>query len=441
MVLRWLYSILLIFASPFFLYSLYKSKPNKPKVGKRWKEHFGFSTRLNTLATSPIWIHAVSVGEVLAVSPLIKAIKKNNPNLIIVVTTTTSTGAAEVLKLGSLVEHRYMPLDFSFAVKRFIKVIKPSALFIMETELWPNTLACCQQFHIPVTVINARLSARSAARYKKFPFVFNLLLKNIDHVLAQTQQDAQRFIDLGMNQQQVTVTGSIKFDIKVTEQQKQQALQLREALDPNREVWIAASTHEGEDIQLLDAHKKLIADKKNALLIIVPRHPERFNTVKKLTEENNLSVITRSSKLPVESNTQVYLGDSMGEMMVLLGAADICFIAGSLIGDKVGGHNLLEAAALKKPILNGPSFFNFKQITEQLVSLGACKICINSEEIAKNLLHLFNDLPLQKAQGKLGFDFVQENQGALQKTSQAIEKAISASNSTVTPANQTHSNE
>jgi len=399
MLLRFIYSFLLILIAPIFLFSLYKSKSNKPKFGKRWKEHFGSTPALNNPKDQPIWIHAVSVGEVLAVTPLIKKIKQQNPTLDIVITTTTSTGAAEANKLGELVEHRYMPLDFAFAVRGFINSIKPKALFIMETELWPNTLYCCQQNNISVTVINARLSARSAARYKKFPFVFNLLLKNINFILAQTKQDAQRFINLGLTTQQLSITGSIKFDINVTDQQLEQALHLREYIGKDREVWIAASTHKDEDEQLIEAHKQLLTSKPDALMILVPRHPERFQSVKELVKSYGLSVVTRSSKKPVQIDTKVYLGDSMGE---------------------IGGHNLLEAAALKKPILNGPSYFNFKEITEQLINLGACKICQNSNEIADNLNRLFNDNKMRNEQGKLAFEFVKNNKGALSKTSKAI---------------------
>jgi len=415
---------MLIIVAPFFLYSLYKSKPNKPKFGPRWKEHFGATPTLLESTDAPIWIHAVSVGELLAVTPLIKRLKTDNPNQTILVTTTTSTGAAEAKKLGDLVEHRYMPLDFTFAVKRFLTVIKPKALFIMETELWPNTLHCCQQYNIPITVINARLSLRSANRYRKFPFIFNLLLKNIDQVLAQTEQDALRFIGLGLKPQQVAITGSIKFDINVTELQLKQATTLRHSFNRS-EVWIAASTHKGEDEQIIAAHKQLLKQKPHALLILVPRHPERFSSVKTLVEQCDLTVITRSSKKQIEATTQVYLGDSMGEMMVLLGSADICFIAGSLIGDKVGGHNLLEPAALEKPILNGPSYFNFKEITEQLVAQQACTICDNSSEIAAALVLLFNSDEQRQKQGSAALNFVLNNRGALQKTAQAMQQTIS----------------
>ena len=416
MLLRLFYSLLLFIVSPFFLFSLYKSKPNKPHFGSRWKEHFGCTPKLTPEFEKPIWIHAVSVGEVVAITPLIKRLKAQTPELDILLTTTTSTGANEAQKLAELITHRYMPLDFPFAIKAFIKQIKPKALFIMETELWPNTLFYCQKNRIPVTVVNARLSQRSADRYKKFPFIFNLLLKNINFVLAQTHQDAQRFADLGVNEKQVNVTGSIKFDINVTDKQSTDAISLRQFIGIERKVWIAASTHKGEDEQILTAHKHLLKLIPDALLILVPRHPERFTSVQQLVITNKLQVVTRSSQLPVTEQTQVYLGDSMGEMMILLGAADICFIAGSLIGDKVGGHNLLEAAALKKPILNGPSYFNFKEITEQLMTLGACQVCENDQEITQSLQQLFDQPKRAKEQGKIALKFVQKNQGALQKT-------------------------
>lgn len=424
MLIRILYTSILYLTLPFFLYSLYKSKPNKPKFGKRCVEHFGFTPKLAKKSENLIWIHAVSVGEVLAITPLIKSIKKLEPELKIVLTTTTSTGKNEAQKLGKLIEHRYMPLDLTFAVKNFIKAINPTALFIMETELWPNTLHACKKNNISVTIINARLSERSATRYKKFPFIYELLLKNISMVLAQTQLDANRFVNLGLPPEKVKVTGSIKFDINVTKEQLSEAATLRNFIGQDRKVWIAASTHKGEDEKLIQAHKKLLSFIPDALMILVPRHPERFVGVKELAKKSGLSVVTRSSKEAVDNNIQLYLGDSMGEMMILLGAADICFIAGSLVGDKVGGHNLLEAAALEKPILNGPSYFNFKEITEQLVSLGACKICGNSDDISASLEHLFKNKRLRKEQGNIALKFVQKNQGSLQKTAIEIQNII-----------------
>jgi 3-deoxy-D-manno-octulosonic-acid transferase len=416
MLLRILYTLLLLLVAPFFLYGLYKSKANKPKFGKRWVEHFGFTPKLKNHNANPLWIHTVSVGEVIAAVPLIKSLKLQNPDKAIVVTTTTSTGAAEVKKLGSLVEHRYMPLDFSCAVKGFIKSISPSALLIMETELWPNTLHTVHQHNIPITIINARLSQRSYLRYQKFQFIFNLLAKNIDQLLCQTEADAKRFRLLGIDKQKIAITGSIKFDISINDTIKTAGAELRKELGRERPVWIASSTHQGEDELILKAHKMLLKTLPNALLILVPRHPERFLEVATLSQDNGFNTIRRTTKQAVTESTSVYIADTMGEMLTLIGATDICFMGGSLLGKKVGGHNLLEPAALAKPCLTGPSFYNFQLITEQLIKSGGCIVCPTENDIADSLLKLFADKTKVQKMGASALAVVDKNKGALART-------------------------
>jgi 3-deoxy-D-manno-octulosonic-acid transferase len=420
MLIRFIYSLLLVLVAPFFLYHLYKKKPGKPSIGKRWKEHFGCTPELAS-SSAPLWIHAVSVGEVIAVSPLIKRLKQQYPKQAILLTTTTSTGAEQANKLGDLIEHRYMPLDFSFAVKAFLKQIQPTQLLIMETELWPNTLHTVAQAGLPITVINARLSQRSAKRYAKAPSLFNLLAKNISKLLCQHQDDAQRFINLGIASDKVDVTGSIKFDIEITPQLQQRAEQLRAELGVQRPIWIAASTHQGEDEQVLAAHQKILKTHPEALLILVPRHPERFNNVYLLSQQFDFQVVRRSLKNQVTASSQVYLADTMGEMLILLGAADLCFMGGSLIGDKVGGHNLLEPAALGIASLTGPSYFNFTDITRQLNNANATTIIHNSYELATQVTALFNNKILLQQQGQAALSVVQENQGAITKTLQQLQ--------------------
>jgi 3-deoxy-D-manno-octulosonic-acid transferase len=416
MPIRILYTVLLLLVSPFFLYGLYKKKTNKPKFGKRWVEHFGFTPKLKATQTVPLWIHTVSVGEVIAATPLIKLLKQQSPDQPLVVTTTTSTGAAEIEKLGDLVEHRYMPVDFSWAVKGFIKKINPCALIIMETELWPNTLHVVHQQGIPISVINARLSERSYLRYKKFQFVFNLFANHIDQLLCQNKADAKRFLQLGITTDKIKVTGSIKFDITITENIKTAGTELRHKLGENRPIWIAASTHLGEDEQLLKAHKILLTKVPDALLILVPRHPERFASVTELAQDNQLATLTRTSKQAITSDTTVYIGNTMGEMLTLIGGADICFMGGSLIGDKTGGHNLLEPAALAKPCLTGPSFYNFQLITEQLLKANSCLICNSENEIADNLTTIFSNKEQMKEMGKAALSVVDKNRGSLALT-------------------------
>ncbi len=222
MLIRLIYTLLLALASPVLLFGLYKSKPNKPKFGSRWKEHFGITPKPKT-DQRPVWIHAVSVGESIAAAPLIKALKKQNPEQPILVTTTTSTGAEQIEKLGDLVEHRYMPIDFGFAVRGFLKTINPKQMLIIETELWPNTINAVHNAGIPITVVNARLSEKSCRNYAKVQPLFNLLHPNLTQVLCQTESDAERFARLGVAKEKLAVTGSIKFDIQISDEVKQKA--------------------------------------------------------------------------------------------------------------------------------------------------------------------------------------------------------------------------
>ena len=415
MLIRWLYTLLLTIVSPFLMWRVYRKQDGKPSVGYRWKEHFGFTPPIET-DKSPIWIHAVSVGETLAVSPLIKTLKSQYPDQPIVITTTTPTGAEQAAKLRGIAEHRYMPFDFSFAVRAFIKRIKPSQMLIMETELWPNTLHTVSKADIPITVINARLSERSCRRYAKFQPIFNLLASNLTRVLCQYPDDAQRFIRLGLPADKVTVTGSMKFDIDIDKQTIEKGQQLRHQLGKERPIWIAASTHQGEDEQVLAAHAKVLKKQSNALLILVPRHPERFNAVFELCKTQFISVRRTETEAELDPEVQVYLSDTMGEMLVLMGAADICFMGGSLLGDKVGGHNMLEPAALGLPILTGPSYYNFSEITQALNQADACVITQDAEQIAQSLCEWFTDNKQRIHRGKQGYQIVEQNRGALAKT-------------------------
>ncbi|WP_136487199.1 lipid IV(A) 3-deoxy-D-manno-octulosonic acid transferase [Vibrio sp. H11] len=412
--MRLIYTLLLALLSPLFLYSLYKTKPGKPAFGSRWKEHWGYTPQVK--AHRPIWIHAVSVGESIAAIPVIKALKQTRPEQAIVVTTTTSTGAEQIAKLGDLVEHRYMPLDFAWCVRRFIKAVQPAQLLIVETELWPNTLKTVHQRNIPVTVINARLSERSCQRYQKFSALFNLIRPYVDRILCQYASDGERFQRLGFRADQIEVTGSVKFDVDINPQVQEAGAELRQQLGTQRQVWIAASTHEGEDAILLAAHRQLLTHYPNALLILVPRHPERFNAVFELCQQQGFATQRRTAQASDAETCQVYLGDTMGEMLTLISAADICFMAGSLVGDKVGGHNLLEPAALGKPLLNGPSFFNFSEIMQLLTQKNAVILCNNAGEIAKQLNMLFSEPNKLTLMGKEARLVVDNNKGAIGKT-------------------------
>lgn len=419
MLIRFIYTLVLTLAAPFLLLGLYKSKPNKPKFGVRWKEHFGITPKLDS-SQRPIWIHAVSVGESIAATPLIKELKKQDPEIPILVTTTTSTGAEQVAKLGDLVEHRYMPIDFTFAVKGFLKAVKPSQMLIIETELWPNTLKEVHKAGVPITVVNARLSEKSCNSYAKVQPLFNLLHPCLTKVLCQTKADADRFKRLGVLHNKLAVTGSIKFDIQISEEVKEKGKVLRGQLGSGRPIWIAASTHKGEDEQILEAHKQVLESHSNALLILVPRHPERFDNVFGLSQKLGFETERRTNQMSshpsIADNIQVYLGDTMGEMLVLMGAADICFMGGSLIGDKVGGHNVLEPAALGLPVVTGPSYFNFEEIVNLLTSNQAIDIIKDSRELSSLINNNFNNSDACNDQKQKLNSTVTSNLGAIFKT-------------------------
>ncbi|USD60303.1 lipid IV(A) 3-deoxy-D-manno-octulosonic acid transferase [Vibrio sp. SCSIO 43140] len=417
-MLRLLYTLVLTLVAPLFLYGLFKRKQGKPSVDGRWKEHFGITPDISRTKGQPvIWFHAVSVGEVIAVSPLVRRYANTNPSHTIVITTTTPTGAEQASKLADIAQHRYMPLDFAFAVRGFIKRVKPNKLMIVETELWPNTLVTVKHASIPITVINARLSERSCQNYAKVRPFFWLAAQHIDTLCCQFAEDAERFIRLGVDKSRVSVTGSVKFDITVDPDIKVQGDELRAMLGASRLVWIAASTHEGEDEKVLSAHQALRKVQPDALLVLVPRHPERFNQVERLSTEFGFSVERKSlTHQPVLSSTSVFLGDTMGEMMTYLAASDLCFMGGSLIGSKVGGHNILEPAALGVPCITGSSYFNFTQVVEQMLSANAIEVVSDEYHLAQTLESLIqnpqraDDLALSAKQ------VVNQSQGAINRT-------------------------
>lgn len=421
MLLRGLYSLVLLIISPFYIYSLLVQKKGKPRIGKRWKELFGVTPKVVDASSTPIWIHAVSVGETVAATPLIKKILSHNPSQKIVLTTTTATGAEQAGKLGDLIEHRYMPLDFSFAVKGFLKSIQPSQLLIMETELWPNTLCITAKQSIPVTVVNARLSERSFHRYQKVKPIFNMLAQNIDQVLCQNESDAKRFRQLGVSANKIKVTGSVKFDIPIPKNLEIESQELKQRIALNRLVWIAASTHKGEDEQIFQAHKDVLKAFPDSLLIIVPRHPERFASVYDLAFKMGFSIQKHTEKEISNKAFNIYLGNTMGEMLLFMQTADVCFVGGSLLGNKVGGHNLLEPASLGKPIITGPSYFNFQDIAEALLDSGSATICSDSIDLGKQVTALFSSPDIVCSRGQQALSIVEANRGAVNHIVQSIQ--------------------
>jgi len=417
-LLRVVYTFVLLIISPFFLIGLYRKKNGKPSVGVRWKEHFGLTPPLLpcTKNQDVIWIHAVSVGEVIAITPFIKKLHQQHPEKCIVITTTTPTGAKQAEKLGYITFHRYMPLDFPFAIKNFIRRIQPNQLIIMETELWPNLLIMLKKRNIPISLINARLSEKSYRSYKKIKPLINMCLSHIDHIYCQYETDKKYFSSLGVNDNQMSVTGSMKYDINITKQNKVNSTKLRQRLGQERPIWIAASTHLGEDEIAISTQKKLLSTYPNILLILVPRHPERFNDVYALCTEFGLNTQRRTDGEDVPTLCQVYLADTMGEMLLLLGASDLCFMGGSFVGKSVGGHNILEPAALGIPTIIGPSYYNFQDITLALYKEKALEIAKNHHELYDFIKRTITNNIQKELMANQAKKVVQQNMGAIEKT-------------------------
>ncbi len=421
MLMRYIYSLFFYLALPIILLRLLWRARKAPAYQQRWAERFGY---LNQAVTkNGIWIHAVSVGETLAAIPLIKALQQKYPALPITVTTTTPTGSERVIAaLGTQVMHSYAPYDLPSAVQRFIQQIQPRLLILMETELWPNILHTCAAKKIPVLLTNARLSARSAAGYQRLGKLMREMLKNISLIAAQYEADAARFIALGMDPTRIKITGNIKFDLEIAADLAAKAQQLRTQWGAQRPVWIAASTHEGEEEIVLNAFAKIRQSLPNALLILVPRHPERFARVQVLCQQRGYNVIARSKQQAAAADTDIFLGDTMGELMLFYAASDCAFVGGSLI--ERGGHNPLEPAALGLPVFMGPHVFNFAVISEQLRTAQALFSVQNADDLATHVLQLLQDKNERQRVGDNGRRVVAQNRGAVAKQLALIEEYL-----------------
>ncbi|MCF6776646.1 lipid IV(A) 3-deoxy-D-manno-octulosonic acid transferase [Thiotrichales bacterium 19X7-9] len=408
--MRLFYNLLFIIALPFiFLKNLWRSRLS-PGYRKRNLERLGFSP---LQLDKPIWIHSVSMGETLAIAPLVKKLLHKYPNKQFLITTMSVTGSEQVTKIYHdfpQVNHCYLPYDISFCLNIFLKRTKPQCLIIMETELWPNLLYLCDKHNIPVMLTNARLSEKSATGYQKISKLTKKMLNQLSIVAVQNKTDGTRFLKLGLEDKKLQITGSLKYDIQISQEMESQGLALKHTFN-NRPVWIAASTHPGEDEVIIQAHKNILNKIPNALLIHVPRHPERFDTVYDLLNKA-FKTARRSKNEPILEQTQAYLGDTMGEMMCLLKASDIAFIGGSLI--KRGGHNTLEPAALVLPVLSGPHTFNFAEITQTLLDANALIIVEDIQSLTNHLLNLFQNQSQRNTLGANAYHVVKSNQGALQ---------------------------
>ena len=370
-----------------------------------------------------IWIHAVSVGEVQAAAPLIRQISKQFPDRQLLITTVTPTGAAHVRTLfGDSVAHSYIPFELPVAVDRFFNNTQPELALIMETEIWPNLYRGCGIRDIPLILVSARISPRSLGGYRKLLPLFRETLSHGIIIAAQSKADADRFQSLGASSVRTWVIGNIKFDIELPENLAGDGRDLRANMFGDRPIWVAASTHDSEEQQVLAAHAALKAQHPNLLLVLVPRHPERFNDVRKLLEQQEFTYASRTKDQTCEKSTEVFLVDTMGELPLFYAASDIAFVGGSLV--PVGGHNLLEPAALGLPVISGPNVFNAQEIADMFVDKGACTIVQDAPELAAAISTLIADPDAAKAMGERGRKIVLSNRGSLAKLLSLLEPLI-----------------
>ncbi|MDX1490916.1 MAG: lipid IV(A) 3-deoxy-D-manno-octulosonic acid transferase [Pseudohongiellaceae bacterium] len=419
---RTAYNILFTLVLPIIVLRLLWRSIKAPAYARRWAERFGILAARKE-HEGCIWIHAVSMGESIAAAPLVKKLRAEKPNLPVVVTTMTPTGSAQVKAMfADDVAHVYAPYDHPWFVKRFLRAFKPQILVIMETELWPNIIHYTKMSGAKVLVANARLSEKSARGYEKFPRLGQPMLQQLDCIAVQASNDAQRFSRLGVQEDKLSITGSIKFEIDIDTQVSEKAQQLKALIEDVRPVLVAASTREGEEEKVLSAFKKCLAEIPDLLLILVPRHPERFSEVAKLCAARGLTMTRRTQGKQVDALCNVFLGDSMGEMLSYLSIADIAFVGGSLVD--TGCHNVLEPAALGLPVLVGPSQFNFQTICEQLQEVGALVTVSDENVLAKEIVDIFSDSTRRKAMGEAGKKLIAENRGALQRTFDIVVRNI-----------------
>lgn len=414
--MRLLYSLAWLLALPFaFLYLLWRGR-RQPEYRSHWRERLGEAP---ILPEGPVfWLHAVSVGETRAAAPLVTALRQRCPNCQILLTHTTPTGRATAREhFGPGVHQAYLPYDHPFLVERFLRRSHPSIGIFMETEVWPSFYAACRGRGVPIFLVNARLSERSAAGYRRVRRLIRPALECLEGVAAQTAADGARLTELGARQ--VSVCGSLKFDVPLPDHTFERAAHFRR-LFAGRFVLLAASTRDGEEALILDHCLEIGIP--NLLLVMVPRHPQRFDEVAALIKSRGIDFVRRSQEQPVSDQTEVFLGDSMGELAGYYAAADVAMIGGSLL--PYGGQNLIEAAAAGCPLLLGPNTWNFLDIAEMAVTEGAAVRVTDCAELAAQVVRLHGDPAARQAMSEAGRAFSQAHRGATARVMAMLEPTL-----------------
>jgi 3-deoxy-D-manno-octulosonic-acid transferase len=393
------------------------------------RERFGFGG----VTSSSIWVHAVSLGEMSAAAPLIKALLARHPSMPLVLTTATPAGRARAAALfAGAADIRYLPYDTPGAVRRFLARIRPAAAIILETELWPNLLAACARGGVPVVLASARLSARSVSGYRRCGSLFRAVFTENLIVAAQSAEDAARFVEIGADAARVQVVGNVKFDVSIDAQLIAQGRRLRQSFGIERCAWVAGSTHAGEDEAVLHAHQRLLQKKPRALLLLAPRHRDRFEAVAALLKQSGLRFERRSAGQGAQGHLaqgslaqcQVLLVDTLGELAMMYAAADVAFVGGSLV--PVGGHNLLEPAALGLPVLSGPYQDNNQEIAKMLIARGAVATVGDAVQLGEAVTRLLGSAADRRRMGEAGILIVAANRGSVAALLEIIEPRLAA---------------
>ena len=413
---RNLYTALFCLLLPvYFVRLCWKGLSNK-EYFLRWSERLGFGSEIPSKGKSLIWIHAVSVGEVNASMPLLRRLITDYPHSELLVTTTTPTGSRLLIeRLGNKIKHQYLPVDIPFFLNYFLNKWNPKILILLETEIWPNLINICKRRSIYTALVNARLSEKSKDNYLKYNSLMKPAIEKIDLILAQFESDKRRFLEIA-DRKDINTCGNLKFDQDIPSELEDISKTIKQdwSIDGEfRPILIAASTHETEEEEVLKAFKKILISSPNALLILVPRHLERFERVKKIIQASGLALVSRSKKEDVKNNTQVLLGDTIGELNFLYSLSDVAFVGGSLIDH--GGQNLLEPAAQGLALISGPSLRNFSDISDQLIKKEGLTIIRNAAELSEKFIELVENQDELKKRGESAFEVFMTNRGALKK--------------------------
>jgi 3-deoxy-D-manno-octulosonic-acid transferase len=419
--LRYLYTFAMFLVTPLLVLRLLARGVRSRPYHHRWRERFGFFDAPGF--SGSLWVHAVSVGEVNAAEPMIKALRRDYPNAPLVITTVTPTGTARVHQLfGDSVFHVYLPYDLPFSVSRFLNRVRPRLALIVETEIWPNLYFACRRRGIPLMIVNARLSERSLRGYKPLSSLARSALRCVHQIAAQSRTDAARYRLLGADPQKIVVTGNMKFDMPIPNGAVAEGAAMRNHWGPRRPVWMAASTHEGEELAVLEAHLQVLKRLPDALLLLAPRHPERFRLVEHAVRSLGFAVATRSGDEVPSPSHQVFVIDAMGQLMPFFVATEVAFVGGSLV--PIGGHNVLEPAALSVPVLVGPHTFNFEEITRSLIQQGGAERVAGVDRLGPDVLKLLLDVAKRERMGQAAQQVFERERGAVQRIMQLIDTLL-----------------